>query len=76
MAPPRPPAGGPTAGTTTAKADARQPTTQPYGGPNLLETAGYARRWRRHGLVDGGLPRHGAAAKTTTALAEGFDVDQ
>ncbi len=57
MAPLRSPAGGSMSSTTPAHT--YQTNTELYSDPNLVETVDYARRYRRQGLFDDGLPDHG-----------------
>jgi phage replication-related protein YjqB (UPF0714/DUF867 family) len=61
--------------STTTTADTYQSNTQLYQDPNLVETVDYARRWRRRELVDDGLPRHCAIARTTIIAPHGGGIE-
>jgi phage replication-related protein YjqB (UPF0714/DUF867 family) len=56
-------------------ANTYQSNTELYQDPNLVETVDYARRWRRHGLVDHGLPRHRALPRTTIIAPHGGGIE-
>jgi phage replication-related protein YjqB (UPF0714/DUF867 family) len=46
-----------------------------YQDPNLVETVDYARRYRRHGFFDDGLPDHGGYLKTTILAPHGGGIE-
>jgi phage replication-related protein YjqB (UPF0714/DUF867 family) len=61
--------------SSTTTAHTYQTNTELYSDPNLVETVDYARRYRRQGLFDDGLPDHGGIPKTTIIAPHGGGIE-
>jgi phage replication-related protein YjqB (UPF0714/DUF867 family) len=61
--------------SSTTTADTYKKNSELYQDPNLVETVDYARRYRRQGLIDDGLPDHCGVPKTAIIAPHGGGIE-